>query len=114
MSVMLTLISTRPIFFSSGSSDVWMLSQELVAVAVDVLDPHRGDHLAELAEDDVAGLLLDLLGARGRAGGWPRSASSPASVPMATVKTLGHVDADVLDRQGALERDLDLDRLEVR
>ena len=35
--------------------------QELLAVAVDVLDPHRGDHLAELAEDDVAGLLLDLL-----------------------------------------------------
>ena len=36
--------------------------QELVAVAVDVLDPHRRDDLPELAEDDVAGLLLDLLG----------------------------------------------------
>ena len=34
--------------------------EELVAVAVDVLDLHRGDHLAELAEDDVLGLLLDL------------------------------------------------------
>ena len=51
--------------------------QELVAVAVDVLDPHRGDHLPQLAEDDFLGLLLDLVGVRGRAGGWPRSASSP-------------------------------------
>ena len=29
MSVMLTLISTRPIFFNSGSSDFWMLSRNL-------------------------------------------------------------------------------------
>ncbi len=59
MSVMLTLISTRPIFFSSGSSDALNVLQERVAVAVDVLDPHRGDHLPQLAEDHFLGLLVE-------------------------------------------------------
>ena len=35
--------------------------QELLAVAVDVLDAHRGDHLPQLAENHVLDLLLDLL-----------------------------------------------------
>ncbi len=52
--------------------------QERVAVAVDVLDPHRGDHLPQLAEDDFLGLLANLLRCSGPASGWPRSASPPA------------------------------------
>ena len=35
--------------------------QERVAVAVDVLDLHRGDHLPQLAEDDFLGLLADVV-----------------------------------------------------
>ena len=86
--------------------------QELVAVAVDVLDPHRGDDLAQLAEDDVAGLLLDLLGAQAEQadGGVLHRLRVGAD---GDGEDAGHVDADVLDRQRALERDLDLDRLQA-
>ena len=35
--------------------------QERVAIAVDVLDLHRGDHLPQLAEDDFLGLLADVV-----------------------------------------------------
>ena len=59
MSVMFTLMRTSPIFCNSGSRDAWMLSR--LSVAVDVLDFHRRDDLPELAEDDVAGLLLDVV-----------------------------------------------------
>ena len=65
------------------------LFQELFAIAVDVFDLHRGDHLPQLAEDHVLGLLLDLQAVHAPAGGWPRSASARALVPMATVNTLG-------------------------
>ena len=63
--------------------------QELLAVAVDVLDPHRGDHLAELAEDDVRRLLLDLLGVVRPSRRMAAFCIISGSVPMATVKTLG-------------------------
>ncbi len=86
--------------------------EKLVAVAVDVLDLHRGDHLAELAEDHVFRLLLDfsrveiqqadgrvlhLLGRRADGHG----------------EHAGHVDADVLHRQRPAERNLDLHRLQA-
>ena len=62
--------------------------EELVAVAVDVLDPHRGDHLAQLAEDDVLGLLAISSPFRPSR----RMAAfciTSGLVPMATVNTLG-------------------------
>ena len=74
------------------------VAQERIAVAVDVLDPHRGDHLAQLAEDDVLGLLLDV----------GRSQSQQADRRVLHQlgrgadghrEHAGHVDADVLDRQ---------------
>ena len=66
-----------------------MLSQELVAVAVDVLDPHRRDHLAQLAEDDVLGLLLDLARCLSPSRRMAAFCIVSGSVPMATVNTLG-------------------------
>jgi hypothetical protein len=47
--------------------------EKRVAIAVDVLDFHRGDYLAELAEDDFLGLLADVRFRR--AGESPRSSS---------------------------------------
>ncbi len=87
--------------------------QELVAVAVDVLDLHRGDHLAKLAEDHVFGLLLDFLVAQAQQADGRvlhllgRGADGHG-------EHAGHVDADVLHRQGAAQRDLDLHRLEAQ
>jgi hypothetical protein len=84
----------------------------LLAVTVDVLDPHRGDHLAELAEDDVLRLLLDL-------GGVQAQQANGRVLHHLEVgadghgEDAGHVDTDVLHRQGAFERDLDLDRFQV-
>ena len=114
MSVMLTLISTRPIFLQLRLERVLDVLQELVAVAVDVLDLHRGDHLAQLAEDDVLGLLADLA-----------AVVRPSRRMAAFCITLGrgadghgehagHVDADVLHRQRAAERNLDLHRLQAQ
>ena len=75
MSVMLTLISTRPIFCSSGSSEVLDVfagtcsrSRLMSSIRIEAID------LAQLAEDDVLGLLLDLPRCSGPAGGWRRSA----------------------------------------
>ncbi len=87
--------------------------QEFLAVAIDVLDPHGGDHLAELAEDDVAGLLLDFLDAKPQKPdrrvlhGFLIGADGHG-------EHAGHVDADVLHGQGALEGDFDLDRLQAQ
>ena len=91
-----------------------MCSQELVAVAVDVLDPHRGDHLPQLAEDDFLGLLADLRHASGRAGGSAAFCITSGLVPMATVNTLGTLTRMFSDRQRAAQRHLDLDRLQAQ
>src|SRR5206468_279849 len=80
--------------------------QELVAVLVDLLDVHRGDHLPQLAEDDVGGLLLDLVGGEAQQ-------ANGGVIHHLQVGADGHgehtgdADADVLGGQGALERDLD-------
>ena len=114
MSVMLTLISTRPIFFSSGSSEFCTCDEERIAVAVDVFDPHRGDHLPQLAEDDFL-----------RPASRSASALSPSKRMAAFCITSGvradgdgeharHVDADVLGRQRAAERNFDLDRFQAQ
>ena len=63
--------------------------QERVAVAVDVLDLHRGDHLPQLAEDDFLGLLADVVRRTGRASESPRWSSHRAACRSATVNTLG-------------------------
>ena len=87
--------------------------QELLAVAVDVLDPHRGDHLPQLAEDDVArpACLISVgVQAQQADGGVLHHFGVGAD---GHGEHAGHVDADVLDRQGALERDLDLHRLQA-
>ena len=70
--------------------------QERVAVAVDLLDAHGRDHLPQLAEDDVLRLPLDLLvvSPSRRMAAFCRTSGS---VPMATVNTLGTLDADVLE-----------------
>ncbi len=85
--------------------------QEFLAIAIDVLDAHRSDHLAELAEDDVARLLLDVV--RVQAEQTDRRVLHGRQVGAdGDGEDAGHIDADVLHRQGALERDLDLDRLQ--
>ena len=62
MSVMLTLISTRPIFFSSGSSDVWMLCRNLSrsrlmsSIRIEAITCRSWPKMMSL------GLLLDLVG----------------------------------------------------
>ena len=43
-----------------GFERVLDVRQERVAILVDVLDAHRGDHLPELPEDDFLRLLLDI------------------------------------------------------
>jgi hypothetical protein len=86
--------------------------EEPVAVPVDLLDLHRGDDLTQLTEDDVLA---------------PASMSPGLEAQQADGRILHdarlgadgdgedgrHVDADVLDGQGAAQRDLDLQRLEV-
>ena len=86
--------------------------QETLAVAVDVLDLHRRDHLPQLSENDVFGLLLDLLRVE------PQQANGRVLHdlglrPDRHGKDAGNFDADVLGRQGVFERNADLDRLEI-
>ena len=89
------------------------MGQERVAVLVDVLDPHRGDHLAQLPEDDFLGLLFHV--------GALQSEQADGGVvhhfgcrPDGDGEHAGDVDADVLGRQRPSQRDLDLDRLQVQ
>ena len=87
--------------------------QKRVAVAVDVLDPHRGDHLPQLAEDDFLGLLANLAAVEAeQADG--RVLHHVGLRADGHGEHAGHVDADVLDRQRAAERNFDLDRLQAQ
>ncbi len=112
MSVMLTLISTRPIFFSSGSSEVWMFcrncsrwrlmsSMRIEAITCRIWPKMMcsacclTSWVSRPSRRMAAFCISSRLGADGHR------------------EDAGHVDADVLDGQGALERDLDLDRLQV-
>src|SRR5919204_5067230 len=86
--------------------------EERVAIAVDLLDLHRRDDLTQLTENDVLCLPFDLL---------------VGEIQEADRRVLTHVglradrdredarhrDADVLERERVLERDVDLDRLEA-
>src|SRR5207247_3276661 len=86
--------------------------QELLAVPIDVFDPHRRDHLAELAEDDVLGLPLDFLGVQ------PQQTDGRILRDLVIGadghgEDTGYIDANVLTPQGPFERNLDLDRLQV-
>ena len=59
---MFTLIRLSPILRSSAPYVGRDVGQEFVAVGIDLLDIHHGDHEAQLSENDVFGDLLDLLG----------------------------------------------------
>ena len=100
MSVMLTLISTRPIFCSSGSSDVWMLcrnfsrSRLMSSIRIEAITCRNWPKMMSSAcflicrgvqpQQADGGVLHHLrLGADGHG------------------EDAGHVDADVLHRQGA-------------
>ena len=109
---MLTLISTRPIFFELGLDRMLNVLQEALAIAVDVLDAHRRDHLPELPEDDVFGLLLDLLRVESQQtnGGVLHDFGLNAD---RHGKDAGNLDANVLGRKSVFERNADLDRLQI-
>ena len=87
--------------------------EKLIAVAVDVLDLHRRDHLAKLAEDHVFRLFLNVADVQ------------PQQADGGVLHLLGrgadghgeharHVHADVFHRQRTAKRNLDLHRLESR
>ena len=78
----------------------------------DLLDPHRGDHLPQLAKDDVAGLLLEFQDVQTQQtdGGVLHHIFISADGHGEDAR---HVDADVLDGERTLEGNLDLDRIEV-
>src|SRR6266851_4983889 len=87
--------------------------KEFFAVPIDVLDAHRGDDLAELAENNVSRLLFDLRRVQ------PQEADGGVIHDFQVGadrhgKNAGDIDPDVLDRQGILERDLDLDRFQAQ
>lgn len=84
--------------------------EEGVAVAVDLLDAHRRDHLAKLAEDDVLCLTLDLLvgEAEEADGGLLPDVGLGADDDREDAR---HRDANVLGGERVLERDV-LDRFE--
>ena len=88
MSVMFTLISTRPIFFSSGSSDFWMLSRNLSrsrlmsSIRIDAMTWRSWPKMMSAA------CCLIVLGPEAEQADGAFCIVS-ASVPMATVNTLG-------------------------
>jgi hypothetical protein len=87
--------------------------QEPFPVAVDLLDVHRGDNLTQLAENDFFRLLADL--GQGQAKQPNRGVLHDVGLGVDSHREhAGHVDADVLRRQGAAQGDLDLDRLQAQ
>ena len=87
------------------------VGEELLPVAVDLIDAHGGDDLAELAEDHVLGLRLEIF--RGEAeeadGGVGHEFGFSAN---RHGENGGNVDADIFDGECALEVALDLDGVE--
>ncbi len=112
MSVMLTLISTRPIFFSSGSSDFWMLCRNLSRSRL--MSSIRIEAITWRSWPKMMSPACCLI-----SGGVQAEQADGRVLHRLRVGADGdgeharHVDADVLDRQRALERHLDLDRLEA-
>ena len=84
---------------------------ELLAVLVDLLDRKRGDHEAELAEDDVLRLVADLVVVEVEE---PlRSVVHQHGIGRhADGEGRRHIHADVVERQRARERNVDHHRLE--
>jgi hypothetical protein len=86
---------------------------EFLAVVVDLLDGHRGEHDAHLAHHDLGRQVLDLLG---------RAAQEPRRGVLhdlgvgrdADGERRRGINADVLARERALELDLDVHRREVQ
>ena len=86
--------------------------QELLAVAIDILNVHRGNYLPQLPENDVLGLLFDM----GRI---------ESQKPNGRVlhdrrfdadgdgEDAGDVDANILNRQRVAQRHFDLDGLQT-
>ena len=112
MSVMLTLISTRPTLRSSGSSEFWMLCRNCSRSRL------------------ISSMRIEAMTWRN----WPKMISSACCLICAVVQAeqadggvlhhrrfgadghredAGHADADVLGRERALERDFDLHRLQA-
>ena len=92
---------------SSGSSE------ERFAVAVDFVDLHGRDYLTELTEDDVFRLLRDrLLGHAEEAN--RRVLHEFGRRADRDREDARHVDADILHRERAAERNFDLHRLEAQ
>ncbi len=113
MSVMLTLISCKPILFEFRFERVLDVFEELIAIAVDLFDSHRGDHLPQLAEDHFLGLLAD----------FPRRQAEQTDGRVLhhigsgidrDGEHAGHVHADVFGRQRAAQRHFDLDRFQAQ
>src|SRR6266404_4431492 len=87
--------------------------EELDAIAVDVLDAHRGDDLAQLAKNDVPCLLFDLRYIQPQKA--DRGVLHDLGVrPDCHGENAGDVDANILDRQRILQRDLNLNRFQTQ
>ena len=87
--------------------------QEALAVLIDLLDGQGGHGQAQLAEDDFAGHLLDFgrIEPQQAFGGVGHDRRIGAD---ADGERAGHVHADVLQRQGALQRDVDGHRCQAQ
>ncbi len=86
--------------------------QEFIAVGVDFLDVHGGNHQTQLAEEDIGGDALDAVGAEAQEtlGGVGHHLGLGADTHG---EAAGNVYADVLLGQGVLEVALNADGLEV-
>ena len=86
--------------------------EERLAVTINVLDPHRGDDLTKLAEDDFLSLLAHLAGAQAeQTNGGVLHHSGFGS--HRNGKDARHIYADVFDRKRTAQRYLDLYRFQT-
>ena len=99
-------------FFQFGADVVGDGDDELVAIGVDFLDPHRRDDLAHLAEDDFLGELRDLrvIESEQTLGGVAHLVRIGRD---ADGEGRGNADADVLLGKGVVELDVDRHRAQV-
>ncbi len=89
------------------------MADELFAVGVDLLDGHRGDDDAHLADDDLLGERLDFLHGQAEQarGGIFHDAFLRAD---ADGERRGRIHADVLRRERALERHVKIHRPQIK
>ncbi len=87
--------------------------QELLAVAIDILNVHRGNHLPQLPENDVLGLLFDMRRIESQQPNG-RVLHDRRFDADGDGEDAGDVDTNILNRKRIAQRHFDLDGLQMR